>query len=179
MDAIAARAGVGVGTVYRRFPEKSDLLEALFDERLMEIVALADEALERDDDPGRRWWSSSSAARSSRRTTAPCASSCSARPREPSSRSAARELLRPRVAELVRRARESGELRDDIETLDVPLIQLMVATVMDITAEVAPETWRRMLAIVIDGLRAARARAHASCRPPRSTRISSPARWST
>src|SRR5688500_18448385 len=49
MDSIAARAGVGVGTVYRRFPDKGDLLEALFEERLMRIVALADEALERHD----------------------------------------------------------------------------------------------------------------------------------
>ena len=34
MDSIAARAGVGVGTVYRRFPDKAELLEALFEEKL-------------------------------------------------------------------------------------------------------------------------------------------------
>ena len=66
----------------------------------------------------------------------------------------AREMLRPRVAELVRRAQESGELRADLSTLDVPMIQIMLATVMDFTGAVAPETWRRVLGIVLDGLRA-------------------------
>ena len=68
----------------------------------------------------------------------------------------ARAVLRPKVAELVRRAQERGELRADIATLDVPVIQMMIATVMDFTADVAPETWRRMLQIVIDGLHAGR-----------------------
>ena len=68
----------------------------------------------------------------------------------------ARETMRPKVAELVRRAQESGELRADIEASDMPLIQIMIATVMDFTADVAPDTWRRMLWIVLDGLRAAR-----------------------
>ena len=156
MDAIAARAGVGVGTVYRRFPDKSDLLESLFDVRLMDIVALADAALERDDawpalvefiERGSEFQANNRALRQLL-LGSPAGAEFAQR---------GRELLRPRVAELVRRARESGELRDDIETIDVPLIQLMVATIMDITSAVAPETWRRMLAIVIDGLRTARA----------------------
>ena len=77
----------------------------------------------------------------------------------------ARAMLRPRVAELVRRAQESGELRADLSTLDVPMIQIMLATVMDFTGAVAPETWRRVLGIVLDGLRADRAAGRPSCRP--------------
>ena len=154
MDSIAARAGVGVGTVYRRFPDKAELLEALFDEKLNEIVGLADEALAREDEPwealvgfierGSEFQAENRAVRELLLG--------SAAGHEFALR--AREMLRPRVAELVRRAQESGELRADLSTLDVPMIQIMLATVMDFTAEVAPETWRRMLGIVLDGLRA-------------------------
>src|SRR5258707_11371813 len=40
MDDIAERADVGVGTVYRRFPEKELLVEALFEDRVEELVSL-------------------------------------------------------------------------------------------------------------------------------------------
>src|SRR3954451_11483124 len=49
MDEIARCAGVGVGTVYRRFPDKELLIEALFEQRLEELVALAEDALAHDD----------------------------------------------------------------------------------------------------------------------------------
>src|SRR5689334_4135555 len=49
MDEIGRRAGVGVGTVYRRFPDKELLIEALFEQRLEELVELAEGALAHDD----------------------------------------------------------------------------------------------------------------------------------
>src|ERR1700734_1395336 len=45
LDDVARQAGVGVGTVYRRFPDKEALVEALFEERIAELVGLAEEAL--------------------------------------------------------------------------------------------------------------------------------------
>src|SRR3954462_1928388 len=45
LDEIAHRAGVGVGTVYRRFPDKEELIDALFEERMGELVALAETSL--------------------------------------------------------------------------------------------------------------------------------------
>jgi len=44
MDEIARHAGVGVGTVYRRFPDKEQLIEALFEQRIDDLVALAEVA---------------------------------------------------------------------------------------------------------------------------------------
>jgi AcrR family transcriptional regulator len=165
MDAIAARAGVGVGTVYRRFPEKSDLLGALFDERLMDIVTLADAALEREDawpalvefiERGSEFQANNRALRQLLLGS----------PEGLEFAERARALVRPKVAELVRRARESGELRADFDTIDVPLIQLMLATIMDLTSDVAPETWRRVLRLVLDGMRTERAEPTALPGPP-------------
>src|SRR6516225_10472446 len=44
LDEIARHAGVGVGTVYRRFRTKEELIEALFLDRLDSVAAIADEA---------------------------------------------------------------------------------------------------------------------------------------
>src|SRR4051794_8326504 len=49
MDDIADAAGVGVGTVYRRFPEKADLIDAIFEQRIDEIAGLAEQGREMDD----------------------------------------------------------------------------------------------------------------------------------
>src|SRR5215207_8155029 len=49
LDEIARRAGVGVGTVYRRFPDKESLVDALFEHRMEEFVALAEECLRAED----------------------------------------------------------------------------------------------------------------------------------
>src|SRR5580692_1255533 len=44
LDDVARHAGVGVGTVYRRFPDKGSLADALFMERIDALVALAEQA---------------------------------------------------------------------------------------------------------------------------------------
>ena len=49
LDDIAHRAGLGVGTAYRRFGSRAALIDALFEERLGEIVAVAKESLEVED----------------------------------------------------------------------------------------------------------------------------------
>jgi AcrR family transcriptional regulator len=50
LDEVARHAGVGVGTVYRRFPTKDDLIEALFMDRIDEVATLAEQAAQ-DPDP--------------------------------------------------------------------------------------------------------------------------------
>src|SRR3954464_11040589 len=49
LDDIAHHAGVGVGTVYRRFRDKEELIDALFDERMEAVLTAAEEALAADD----------------------------------------------------------------------------------------------------------------------------------
>src|ERR1700730_11019246 len=49
LNDIAHHAGCGVGTVYRRFPDKEQLIDALFKDRVSEMVVVAEEALANPD----------------------------------------------------------------------------------------------------------------------------------
>jgi AcrR family transcriptional regulator len=155
MDEVARRAEVGVGTAYRRFRNRDDLIAALFEERLQEFMEILDEALGHPD-PWRgmteffeRWMEMQAEDRGFRQLLQ---QSAVGRERV----RIFREQLRPLIAELLRRAREAGALRADVDERDVPLINLMVSSVHEFAHEVEPELWRRALGLLIDGLRAER-----------------------
>ncbi len=149
LDKIAAHAGVGVGTVYRRFPDKDTLIDALFEERIGEVAAVGQRALSASDP-----WEGlvdflqqASAMRARDRGLRQALLSRGAHKTE-----RAREKLIPIVIELVARAQQAGALRADLDPLDLPLIDMMVSAVADLTREVSPELWQRALTIIIDGL---------------------------
>ena len=68
----------------------------------------------------------------------------------------ARDQLVPLVTELVERAQGAGQLRDDFAPSDFPLIQFALGAVADYTADVEPEAWRRIMGLLIDGMRVRR-----------------------
>jgi AcrR family transcriptional regulator len=153
LDAVAARAGVGVGTVYRRFADKDALIDALFEVRIEEVVAIAEEALRHDDaweglvaffEQGLELHAHDRGLKELLFTTA--------HGRERVSR--ARDRIKPLVSRVVERAQASGQLRADVDVTDMPVLQLMLTSVMEYAGDTAPEVWRRCLAIVLDGLRA-------------------------
>jgi AcrR family transcriptional regulator len=155
MDEIACHAGVGVGTAYRRFRNRDDLIAALFEERLDEFMAIVDDALA-DADPWRAlsgFLERSMEMQAEDRGFKELLLQSSER-RERMRRF--RERMRPLVAELVRRARDAGELRADVVEQDVLLISLMVGSVADFAHDVEPQLWRRSLTLLLDGLRAQR-----------------------
>ena len=49
LDDVARHAGVGVGTVYRRFPDKGSLADALFMERIDRLVGMAEHTQDQPD----------------------------------------------------------------------------------------------------------------------------------
>ncbi len=65
-----------------------------------------------------------------------------------------RARLLPIGLELVRRAREAGQIRGDIDAPDLPIIQLMLSTLIDASRDVSPDLWRRHLGIITRGLSA-------------------------
>jgi AcrR family transcriptional regulator len=155
LDEIARRAGLGVGTVYRRFPDKEQLIDALFEEGIGRMVAIAEEAL-RDDDPWNGlvgFLEAATGAHAEDRGLKEVALS-GAHGLERVAR--ARQLMFPLVTRLVERAQEQGTLRPDVEPTDLPLLQLMLGSLSECTRGVEPDVWRRFLGILTDGLRTRR-----------------------
>src|SRR5690242_16241755 len=114
MDEVARRAGVGVGTVYRRFPDKELLVEALFDQRVEELVALA-EAARAEPDPFAglvRFFETFLTVQAADRGLKDVVLGTA---RGAGRAARARERIRPIVDELLARARAAGEIRDDVE----------------------------------------------------------------
>jgi AcrR family transcriptional regulator len=152
LDDVAARAGVGVGTVYRRFPDREALVNALFEERIAEFIGMAERA-ERHPDAWEglvEFIREGSEFHGRNRALKELMFSA------PGARDwvdDVRRTVRPKVARVVERAQEEGRLREDFATLDVPLIELMLSSVIEFTAEAAPDVWRRLLTYVIDGMR--------------------------
>jgi AcrR family transcriptional regulator len=156
LDDVARQAGVGVGTVYRRFPDKEALADALFTDRLDALVALAEDALADPDE----WGSLVSfleqagallAADRGLRQLFMFATYGYDRVGQ------ARARMQPLVSTLVSRAQAAGAVRADLRPTDVPLIEFMLAGVAEYTRNARPQVWRRYLALLLDGLRPERA----------------------
>jgi len=153
LDDIAAHAGVGVGTVYRRFPDKDALIDALFEEKIDRAVALADEALELEDP----WEGFTTFMRGMCRLQAEDSGFKDAllmRDRGRERVAAARERIAPRAMKLLARAQEAGAIRADLGAFDVPMLNLCIGLLADRTRDIAPDYWERVLTIVIDGMSA-------------------------
>ena len=153
LDDIAAHAGVGVGTVYRRFPDKDALIDALFEDKIDRAVGLADECLEIEDP----WEGFTTFMRGMCRMQATDSGFKDALLLRGPGRervAAARERIAPRAMRLLARAQESGAVRADLGAFDVPMMNLCVGLIADRTRDVAPDYWERVLTILIDGISA-------------------------
>ncbi|MFF3505362.1 TetR/AcrR family transcriptional regulator [Streptomyces sp. NPDC003247] len=152
LDDIARHAGVGVGTAYRRFANRQELIEAVFDDAVQHLNGLAEAALAHEDpwegvvqlfqtagqdfarDRGLRQILLESTHGKARAT-------------------ALRERLTPAVDAVITRAQQAGQLRGDIEPTDFPLVQLMLGAIAQHTRDIAPDLWQRYLMLILDGLR--------------------------
>jgi AcrR family transcriptional regulator len=151
LDEIARHAGVGVGTAYRRFPDKAQLIEALFDDRLEQIAALAERCAAADDAwEGLAEFIEGNVALQS--ADQGLKELILGSPHAIARVEEIRERLLPAVASLVARAQAAGQLRADLTATDIPLVQFMLTALADITRDADPEVWRRYLRLVLDGL---------------------------
>jgi len=164
LDDVARRAGVGVGTVYRRFPDKEALVEALFTERLDALVGYAEHGLA-DPDPwaGLVFFLEQGAVliAGDRGLRQLLMFATYGRDRVDQ----ARARMLPVVSQMVQRAQEAGEVRADLRPTDVPLIEFMLSAAAEYAGQVRPEIWRRYLALLLDALRPTRAAATALPEP--------------
>jgi AcrR family transcriptional regulator len=151
MPAIAAAAGVGVGSIYRQFPSKLELLAALVVERMVEVETAAVAALA---SPGGPWaalveliWHF--AARQSEDQVVAEAMSCAlVEPHVEEARARSNAAL----ADLLGAARAEGRLRDDAQVADLRILFAAARA----AERVEPGGWRRMTELGIDSLGAGR-----------------------
>jgi AcrR family transcriptional regulator len=152
LDQVARHAGVGVGTVYRRFRTKEDLVEALFVDRIEEVAALAEKAAQ-DPDP----WSGLASFMAEAADL--LAGDLGLRQIMMFATYGgdkvwyARQRNAPLVTLLVERAQAAGQLRSDLRPTDIPFILFVLAEAAQFARRVSPEIWRRYLALILDGLR--------------------------
>ncbi len=157
LDDIARHADVGVGTVYRRFPDKEQLIDALFEDRVGEILALANESLAMAEP----WQALADFIERSMQLQVEdrglkellCGTNAGHARIE-----RARGQIQPLIESILRRAQRAGAVREDIGVSDLVLLQHAIAEAGEYARDVAPEAWRRVMLIVLDGLRPDRRR---------------------
>ncbi|WP_432564920.1 TetR/AcrR family transcriptional regulator [Kineococcus sp. SYSU DK003] len=155
LDDVAHHAGLGVGTVYRRFADKDALIEALFEDRIRALVALAETAC-RAADPWEGLVTYLEAASSRMAADRGLREAVTTPGRGQVGVTLARAELGPRVDELARRCREAGVLRPDVAGTDIATLVHAVQAAAQIGGAISPEHWRRTLGILLDGLTPAR-----------------------
>ncbi len=166
LEDIASAAGVGIATLYRRFPTRQSLVDALFADRLATYVADLETALAMEDGWEALVWFL-------RRSTARMIADRGLGEvvdHQPGSAvlQHIRDQLLPMGARLVERAKASGRLRDDVTVADFLLLQKALVAVGTATSAVHPTTWGRYLTILVDGLCTDRAQPTPLRQPPLS-----------
>jgi AcrR family transcriptional regulator len=148
---VAARAGVGTATVFRRFPTKDDLIAAVVEQRVREIGESARAAAASDDpDAVRKFLHAAASAYIHDRGFCEAAGTDFV----------GKERLGPlfdevhaTVSEMLERAQAAGHIRADLTPQDIPVLLSAVAQTGLLLGPTGGERWRRYLDIVLDGLR--------------------------
>ena len=168
LEQIARQAGVGIATLYRRFPNRAALLDAVLTDNLHAHIDAAEQALTAGDP-----WEGFAAY-----LEASCRLQAADRglndvmgmrfPRATATEAAKARLFEV-VGQLVDRAQQSGQLRADLTLEDLAFLNWANARILPaVRAAGAPDAWRRHLGVWLDGLRAERA--HPLAQPPLSVR---------
>lgn len=154
MDDVAERAGVGVGTVYRHFPTKAALLEAVITLRgesmLRDVQAAAS-----DPDPGTALRRFASAIAEQQARSRALAEGMAAEIDLPTVLARVKESMQQTVTQLVGRAQQAGAIRPDIGPSDVSMLLSGIAHVVELAGDLGATLRQRYLTIVLDGLRPA------------------------
>jgi AcrR family transcriptional regulator len=153
MEAIAKEAGVGVGTLYRHFPKRIDIVEAVYRDDVDLLIASAERGrTELEPWPALdRWLHAYMDYGRAKRTF--LNELHEAFEKNPELKPASRERVWDVAERVLRRAQDAGEARLGIDGAD--MMQLVSPMCMDST--LSAEQGERLLAMVLDGLRPPRA----------------------
>jgi len=149
MEAIAKEAGVGVGTLYRHFPKRIDVVEAVYREDVDELITVAEAVVaELEPWPALVAWLEAFVryAIGKKRFLNELHEAFE---KNPELRVASRERIEGALGIVLDRAQEAGVVRTDVDAPD--LMQLLGSMCMSVT--LTPEQSVRLLAMIEDGLR--------------------------
>jgi AcrR family transcriptional regulator len=154
VDEIARRAGVGMGTLYRRFPTKELLIQAIFEERLDELQPAVERALEADD-PWQGFCDLLHAATAVQAEDQGFLQLLVVRLGRGALPPGGPERFFSPFAELLERARDAGTIRPDVTADDLPVLTRMAgaAVLPGLDGEENPD-WPRHVALLLDALKA-------------------------
>jgi AcrR family transcriptional regulator len=148
MASVARDAQVGIATIFRHFPAKEDLVAAVFADRMDAYADLVAAALD-DPDPWRGftgYFEAACAMQAADHGFAdvltmifPTAETLEGRRRE----------AYDGMVRLIDRAKAAGGLRADFDPSDLVLLHMATAGVVNATGEHAPDSWRRVAALLI------------------------------
>ncbi len=163
LEKIARDAGVAIGTLYRHFPTRLDLLMAAFRPRLQEFLDGATKALEMDDP----WDGFVSYLENLFRVQAGDRGFndfLSRRFPDNAETERIHDMMCQQIEDVLTRAQEAGEARPDITQADIVNLIWSNGRIIDATSATAPNAWRRQLYLMLDAYRAERA--HPLPEPP-------------
>ncbi|EAQ00089.1 putative transcriptional regulator [Janibacter sp. HTCC2649] len=152
LTEVADRAGVGIATLYRRFPTRKALVEEAFEDAFAGYDASADMALA-EEDP----WEAfaglvermGALQAENRGFTHLIQSSVPLGHR----RDGRRERTYRKTVEVIDRARAAGAIRDDVTPEDLPVLSFALAGILEVTRDDLPDAWRRHVAYFLAGCR--------------------------
>lgn len=155
LEPIAAAAGLGNATLYRHFPTRAALWEAVLAEPMREVLDLVDRCRERSaTDPwsGFAMFVRDSADIEARNTG--FSELMTTDYRDAAGLLALRIRAQDGIDALFRAAQEAGSIRPDATLADAAVVQLSIATTITTFGRVAPEAYRRWVDLALDALRA-------------------------
>ncbi|KAA0024362.1 TetR/AcrR family transcriptional regulator [Antrihabitans cavernicola] len=153
LDDVAEHAGVGVGTVYRRFANKQELIDGVFDHNIQNLAEQAELAFN-NPDPWDALVQFFEYACRNMAINRGFGEVVLGMDNGLERVACMRERVQPAVEKIVDRARQSGALRPDVESGDFLALIHMVEAIADFARNVNSEVWRRYFALMLDGLRA-------------------------
>ncbi|WP_436535960.1 TetR/AcrR family transcriptional regulator [Actinoplanes sp. HUAS TT8] len=153
LDDIAHHADVGVATLYRRFASRDELIQALYEDRLDNLVACAEEGL-RNPDPWAGLNDYFVKAAEAIAGNHGLRDILFSRTYGQDQIDEKRRRLQPGADALVARCHAAGLLRPGVTGTDIAMIHYMMSSVLEYTEHAEPGLWRRYLATLLDGLRA-------------------------
>jgi AcrR family transcriptional regulator len=148
IDDVARKAGLGVGTLYRHFPTKEALVQALAADKFERLQAAATECLGNED----CWEAFASFVRASARQMAADRALYEAVQGADARGAAEAAGLRHTVADLIRRAQAAGTMRPDFGIEDIPIFMCSLGAAVQMAGG-DPARWEHHLELMLDGLR--------------------------